>query len=483
MSPDRKGAVPLFLESSPDKGVRPLFATAVLIAAIVATALGADCEDSRTDGSPALGGLRRSFVTSGASTADWLQWGGPGRNFMPDATGLASSWPSGGPKRLWTRALGEGHSAILVEGGRIYTMYRPLGMMSLVHRSQEEVVAALDAATGKTAWEFKYAAPTDGLDFSQGAGPHATPLIAGNRLYAMSSRKELFALDKATGQRVWSHDFMKEYGASSPGRGYSCSPLLYNGTIIVTVGGPGQAVAAFDRQTGALAWKAGDFEMAPASPILIDVDGQQQLVLFAGERVAGLDPSTGRMLWSHPHRTDWGLNISTPVWSPADHLLFVSSAYSTGSRAIELRQAGGRTTAAEKWFTNRMRVHIGTVIRLGDYVYGSSGDFGPAFLTAVDVKTGKIAWQDRSFSRAQLLYADGKLIILDEDGALGLATVSPQGLKVLSRAAVLANVAWTPPTLAGTTLYVRDRKNIAAFALGTEQRSTLNAQRSTFKIQ
>jgi hypothetical protein len=100
-------------------------------------------------------------------------------------------------------------------------------------------------------------------------------------------------------------------------------------------------------------------------------------------------------------------------------------------------------------------------------VIGSSGDFGPAFLTAVDIKTGKIAWQDRSFSRAQLLYADGKLIVLDEDGTLGLATVTPQGLKVLSRAEVLSNVAWTPPTLAGTTLYVRDRKNIAAFNLGT----------------
>ena len=136
----------------------------------------------------------------------------------------------------------------------------------------------------------------------------------------------------------------------------------------------------------------------------------------------------------------------------------MSSAYSTGSRAIELRQAGGKTTVAEKWFSNRMRVHIGTIIRLGDHVYASSGDFGPAFLTAVDLKTGKIAWQDRSFARAQLLYADGKLIILDEDGNLGLATVSPQGLKVLARAAVLSNVAWTPPTLAGTTLYVRDRK-------------------------
>ena len=406
----------------------------------------------------------------GAVATDWLQWGGAGRNFMPETTGLASSWPPGGPKRLWTRPLGEGHSAILAEGGRIYTMYRPLqrsGERRGQERGQEEVVLALDAASGKTAWEFTYPAPTSGLDFSQGAGPHATPLISGNRIYATSTRKELFALDKATGQLVWSHDFMKEYGAPPPGRGYACSPTLHNGTIIVTVGGRGQAVAAFNQQTGVLVWKAGDFDESPASPLLVDVDGQRQLVLFAGDQVAGLDPANGRVLWSHPHKTDWGLNISTPVWSPTSHLLFVSSAYSTGSRALELRQAAGKTTVAEKWFSGRMRVHIGTVINLGDYVYASSGDFGPSFLSAVDLKTGKIAWQDRSFSRAQLLYADGKLIILDEDGNLGLATISPQGLKVLSRAPVLANIAWTPPTLAGTTLYVRDRKTIAAFNLGS----------------
>ena len=405
----------------------------------------------------------------GAAAADWLQWGGAGRNFMPEAAGLASSWPPGGPKRLWTRPLGEGHSAILAEGDRIYTMSRPLqrsGERRGQDRGQEEAVLALDAASGKTAWEFTYPAPTSGLDFSQGAGPHATPLISGNRIYATSTRKELFALDKATGKAVWSHDFMKEYGAPPPGRGYACSPTLHNGTIIVTVGGRGQAVAAFNQQTGALVWKAGDFDESPASPLLVDVDGQQQLVLFAGDKVAGLDPANGRVLWSHPHKTDWGLNISTPVWSPASHLLFVSSAYSTGSRALELRQAAGKTTVAEKWFSGRMRVHIGTVINLGDYVYASSGDFGPSFLSAVDLKTGKIAWQDRSFSRAQLLYADGKLILLDEDGNLGLATISPQGLKVLSRAPVLSNVAWTPPTLAGTTLYVRDRKTIAAFNLG-----------------
>jgi hypothetical protein len=114
-----------------------------------------------------------------------------------------------------------------------------------------------------------------------------------------------------------------------------------------------------------------------------------------------------------------------------------------------------------------MRVHIGTVIRLGDYAYGASGDFGPAFISAIEMKSGKIAWQDRTFARAQVLFADGKLIVLDEDGTLGLITVSPEGLKVLARAPVLQHLSWTPPTLAGTKLFVRDRRVIAAFELGS----------------
>jgi outer membrane protein assembly factor BamB len=402
-----------------------------------------------------------------APASAWPQWGGPSRNFMSDSKGLASKWPAGGPKKVWSRALGEGHSAITVEGGWLYTMYRPLGLMSMVRRSQEEVIAALDASTGATIWEHRYPSSTSGIDFSEGAGPHSTPLVTVDRVFAAGSRKELFALNKANGQVVWSHDLIKDYGATAPDRGYSCSPLLYNGTIIVSVGGPGQTLAAFNENTGALVWKTGDYKMSPASPIVIDVDGQKQLLYFGGDQIVGLDPSNGRTLWTHPHKTDWGLNISTPIWSPADHLLFVSSAYSTGSRVIELRQAGGKTTATEKWFSGRMRVHIGTAIRIGNHIYGSSGDFGPAFITAIDVTSGKIAWQDRTFSRAQLLYADGKLVILDEDGNLGLATVTPEGLQVLAKAPVLENLAWTPPTLVGTRLYARDRKNIASFELGS----------------
>jgi outer membrane protein assembly factor BamB len=399
-----------------------------------------------------------------APAAAWLQWGGPTRNFVLDAQPLALAWPAAGPRQLWTRALGEGHSSVLVEGDRLFTMYRLPGAGRA--RGEREAVVALDAASGRTIWEMAYAAPVAGLDFEYGAGPHATPLIVGNRLFATSTLKEIFALDKATGKRLWSHDLIKEYTAPRPGRGYTCSPIAFRDLVIVTAGGPGQTLMAFQQASGELAWKAGDFTAAPASPILIDVDGQAQLVLFGGDEIVGLDPANGQRLWSHPHKTEWGLNISTPVWNAADRSLFASSAYNTGSRILDLRQTGGKTSVTERWFTNRMRVHIGTVIRTGGRAYGSSGDFGPAFVTAVDEKSGSIAWQDRSFARAQLLYAGDLLVILDEDGTLGLARIGPSGLHVLARAQVLSRLSWTPPTLVQDRLYIRDRASVMALHLG-----------------
>ena len=95
-------------------------------------------------------------------------------------------------------------------------------------------------------------------------------------------------------------------------------------------------------------------------------------------------------------------------------------------------------------------------------------------MTAVEVKTGKIAWQSRDFAKASFILADGKLIILDEDGNLGLATVSPQGLKVHSKVELLTRNAWTIPTLVGTRLYVRDRKNIMALELGQTPSASRN---------
>lgn len=391
------------------------------------------------------------------SAQDWTQWGGAARNFVSTATGLASSWPPGGPRVVWTRSFGEGYSGILSEAGRVFTMYRDT-------RSNQEAIVAVGAVDGKTIWEHRYAAPVlQGLNLEYGPGPHSTPLIAGDRIFAAGSMGHFHALDKNTGKVLWTHNLNREFGALWE-RGYSCSPIAYKDTVIVTTGKPGQSAVAFSQADGRVLWKKQNFAEGPSSPLLINVDGQDQLVLFMADGPVGLDPSTGDLLWTHPHRTDYGLNISMPVWGK-DNLLFFSSAYNGGSRVIELKRQAGKTGVRELWASSRMRVHFGTAVRVDDYVYGSSGDFGPAFLVAVHVRDGRIAWQDRSFARASLLYADQKLIVLDEDGTLAIAAVSPQGLRVLARAEVLSGNAWTPPTLAGTRLFVRDRKTLKALDL------------------
>jgi outer membrane protein assembly factor BamB len=143
-----------------------------------------------------------------------------------------------------------------------------------------------------------------------------------------------------------------------------------------------------------------------------------------------------------------------------------SSAYGSGARALKLTREGGKTTVKEPWANNRMRVHHSTMVRVGEFVYGSSGDFGPAPLTAIDVRTGEIKWQERTFPKASFVYADGKFFVVDEDGGVSLATLSPAGAKVISKFSLLEHNAWTAPTLVGTKLYVRDRKSIAALDVG-----------------
>lgn len=416
-------------------------------------------------------GVQASAATQGTSSAaSWRQWGGPHRDFIVEATGLAEKWPDGGPRVIWSRPLGTGHSSIVVDDGRLFTMYRAgNGRARQGPWDAEEVVVALDAKSGQTIWEHKY--PSRREDFSFGAGPHSTPLVVGDRVFTIGTNQQFFAFDKRTGRVLWSHDFIKEFKSPelfirpNVKTGYGCSPIAFRETVICSVGGPGQSVMAFRQSDGAVVWKSGDFLTSAAAPILIELAGRPQLVLLGGGTVTALDPADGTVLWSHPHDPGNDLNCTTPLWGP-DNVLFVSSAYKAGSRAIQLRQEGGATHAEELWFTNRVRFMFLSAIRLGDHVYGTTGDFGPAFLTALDIKTGQAAWQHRGFSRASLLQAGDKTIIMDEDGDLALAKLAPEGVTILSQARIFDTTSWTVPTLVGTTLYARDREKIVSLDLG-----------------
>src|SRR5688572_2127895 len=163
---------------------------------------------------------------SAQSTQSWTQWGGPTRNFIVNSSGLAEKWPETGPPVIWSRPLGTGHSAILVDDGRLFTMYRAgNGRAKQGPWDAEETVVAMDAATGKTLWEHKY--PSRREDFNFGAGPHSTPLIVGDRLFTIGTQKQMFAFDKKSGKVLWSRDFIKDLDRKSTRLNSSHSQISY----------------------------------------------------------------------------------------------------------------------------------------------------------------------------------------------------------------------------------------------------------------
>ncbi|UCE60531.1 MAG: PQQ-binding-like beta-propeller repeat protein [Phycisphaerales bacterium] len=416
-----------------------------------------------------------------ATTPQWTQWGGPNRNFMVEATDLADEWPEDGPPKLWHRELGDGYSTIAVQNGVLYTMYRT---------EQDEYTVALDAASGDTIWEHKNPSPTTGQMNQFGPGPHTTPLIVGNRLFSIGTNAVMHCYDKRTGDVLWKHDLPEEFGAPIPGYGYANSPILYKNTIIIPVDHPRpeeeegedaeedaaeeevvkeevtepQTLVAFDLKSGDVVWKNQDFKAHYASPILIDFRGEEQLVLLMEAEMIGVNPNNGELLWKHEFDPP-GYHCAMPLWT-ADDILFVSAAYNIGSRAVQLTKQDGKTVPKELWYSKKLRIHHGNAIPIGDHIYGSSGDFGTALVVCLDTKTGKAVWRKRGFAKATFVYADGKLILFDEEGKLALVTATPEGLTVHSECKVAERTSWAAPTLVGKTLYVRDRRHIMAFDVG-----------------
>jgi outer membrane protein assembly factor BamB len=387
----------------------------------------------------------------------WTQWGGPHRNFHTEASGLKDTWPASGPRVIWTRPLGDGYSSPVVEDRVLYTMYG---------RPREEVVLAADAETGRTLWEhvspmtFQSDAP------EMGNGPYSTPLVAGDRLFTTGVAGRLQCLEKKTGKLLWTQELWSSHRGSRLMYGYASSPIAFRQMVIVPVGGPGHAVMAFQQADGRVAWSRNDFGNVYSSPVLINVDGLEQLALLMDGAVLGVNPHNGDPQWEVPFRADYSIAVATPVWG-AGNLLFVSSEYNAGTKVIALERQGQQTKATELWSSIRLRLHHGNAIRVGDAVYFSSGGKGSqAILSAVDVRTGKIHWQQRSIEKATFVWADGKLITLDQDGNLMIAYPSPQGFKIAARARLLTSLSWTPPVLVGTRAYLRDRRTMMAVDLG-----------------
>jgi outer membrane protein assembly factor BamB len=327
-------------------------------------------------------------------------------------------------------------------------------------------VIAAETETGKTLWErsnpmtFRSDAP------EMGNGPYSTPLIVGDRLFTTGVAGRLQCLEKKTGKVVWTQELWAQHHGSTLMYGYACSPIGYRDLVIVPVGGPGKALMAFRQADGTVAWSKNDFGNVYSSPILINLGGLDQVVALLDGAVIGVNPLNGDLQWQVPFKADYSIAVATPVWGP-DNLLFVSAEYGAGSKMIELHKEGSQTKASELWSSNRLRLHHGNAMRVDDAIYFSSGGKGSqAILSAVEARSGKILWQQRSIEKATFVWADRKLITLDQDGNLMIAHPSREGFTISARAALLTNLSWTPPVLVGTRLYIRDRRTLMAVDLG-----------------
>lgn len=389
--------------------------------------------------------------------AQWPQWGGPRRDFKAEATGLADSWPVGGPRLLWKMPSGGGCAGIIVADGRVYV---------IDHKDEEDRVAALKLDNGERLWSAAMPAPLrDGQRADLGVGSRAAPVVVGQQVITIGFAGRMWCLRTDKTGFAWNRDLVEEYGGKVHELGYSSSPLAYKNTVIALVGGDRYGAVAFNASDGTIAWTSPPLDVSYASPILINVNGQDQIVLMTSTEVIGLDANAGKLLWRRSHVNRSKANWFTPVWGE-DNLLFVSSHADGGSRVLRLTQKDGKTTVTDLWHKREIGFHRTNAVRIGDYIYGCAGDESSNSFVAVNVKTGEIAWREPGFPMANCVYADGKLIILDEMGTLSLATVSPAKLTVHSSVPTLVPPVQTAPTLVGNKLLIRDDKTMMVLDIG-----------------
>jgi outer membrane protein assembly factor BamB len=397
------------------------------------------------------------FVLPGLAN-DWPQFLGPARDGVYSGSDLSTAWPKDGPPILWQRKVGQGFSGPAVASGKLILFHRI---------DDKETIECLDASTGKTLWTFDY--PTAYRDdFGFDEGPRATPAISDSHVYTYGAEGILTCLDLVSGKKLWSVNAKADFHAPKGFFGIACSPLVEGNAVILNIGGgEGAGIIAFDKLTGKILWKATNDQPSYSSPFAATINNRRYVFVLTLGNFIALDPTTGKILFQYPFRPPIRSSVTAAVPLVIDDQVFLSASYGLGAVLLKIGQNGPqRIWSGDDILSN----HYATSVYHDGFLYGIHGRTDPGFepppsLRCVELKTGKVRWQQDDFGAATLTLAGDQLLILTERGELIRAPASPAAFKPTARAQILPTQVRAHPALANGLFYARSKDKLICLDL------------------
>ena len=384
-----------------------------------------------------------------ALSGEWPGFRGARRDGVIRGAKIATDWSRTPPKELWRRPIGPGWSSFAVAGDLVYTQEQ---------RGEQEVVSAYRLATGEPVWRHR-----DNVRFYEanaGAGPRATPAVHDGRVFTQGAKGTVNALDARTGAVIWTRDAQADTGATMPGWGYTGSPQVVDGLVIVSASG---RLVAYEVATGTPRWTQKTVGGGYSSPQFVTIDGVPQiLMLSSGGGITSVAPSDGTVLWQSAWQE--GVSIIQPSLL-TDGVLAATgdSMGGQGIRRLAVSKAGDGWKVEERWTTRGLKPYFSDFVVHKGHAFGFDG----TILSAINLETGERVWKGGRYGAGQMmLLADQDLLlVLSEEGELALVSATPDKHTEVARFKAIEGKTWNHPVLVGDVVLVRNGDEMAAFKL------------------
>ena len=384
---------------------------------------------------------------------EWPQFLGPNRNGVSPEKGLLRTWPASGPKVLWTIDVGPGYGGAAIRDGKVYILDR-IG-------DEQDALRVLDLATGKEQWRYAYDAPGRASHH----GSRSTPTVGDKYVFTVGLFGHFHCIDKATHKPVWQKHLLKDYGGKKPQWAVAQSPLLYKDVVIAAPQSGSVGVVAYEKATGKERWRSEPIGgMYYHSPFVTTVGGVEQIIMQSKSNVAGLDPKTGKILWTYGFRVPVaGIPAPTPL---GQDRFFLTGGYEAGSEIIQVARQGGAFSAKNLHTFEQVGSHVQQPILVDGYIYAVCNTNSKANGMVCFGLDGQIKWKtgrDPYLCKGNtLMTGDGVFYQLDgREGDLHIVEPSPEAFKSVGKVKLLGGKEiWGPMSLSDGKLVIRDQSQM-----------------------